>query len=152
LSTEREEDEAIYAGIPGGHDLIAWFGCVPSFHDAEVLSVSLNRKGPSILRIDTWNMVRGGSGSFGIDKRATVTITIEDIIDLQIEGMSKQNVIYRLKLRRAQDDPERAPYYTLEASPDDYEIELEHCYGISGEIRFRKVSVSFVPGEPQALD
>ena len=29
--------------IPGAQDVIAWFGAWPTFHDAEVLSISLDR-------------------------------------------------------------------------------------------------------------
>jgi hypothetical protein len=36
--------------------------------------------------------------------------------------------------------------------PEDIEIELEPCYGLSGLIRARNVSIAFEPGKPIAQD
>ena len=31
-----ENDAAIYGAVPGGQELVKWFGQVPTFHDAEI--------------------------------------------------------------------------------------------------------------------
>ncbi len=41
-----DNEPSIYDEVPGGVDLVRWFGRVPSFHDAEFLSLHLHRKGP----------------------------------------------------------------------------------------------------------
>jgi hypothetical protein len=41
LMQNVDELEAIYADVPGGLELLAWFGHVPSFHDAEIVSLTL---------------------------------------------------------------------------------------------------------------
>jgi hypothetical protein len=144
------EAETIYASIPGGPDLVAWFGHAPSFHDAEIVSLSLHRRAPSMLSIHAWNMTKevDDRGYFVLDKHAVVTFTLEDILDLQLDGFSHQNVVFGLRLRHAPDRPDRRPFYWFEPSPSDYEIELEPCFGLEGRIRCRRVSVAFVPGKP----
>ncbi|MDB5532110.1 MAG: immunity 30 family protein [Hyphomicrobiales bacterium] len=142
--------ETIYADIPGGPELMAWFGEVPRFHDAEIVSLTINRRAPSILRLHNWTMrlEEGPPRRITLDNHAVVTFTLEDIVDLQLDGFSHQNVIFRLALTRAPDRPDRKPFYTA-SSPDDYEIQLEPCFGLNGLIRCRKVSVSFIPGKPE---
>jgi hypothetical protein len=122
-----EEAETAYASIPGGLDLVAWFGRVPSFHDAEIVSLSLHRRAPSMLNIHAWNMTKevDDHGYFVLDRHAVVTFILEDIMDLQLDGFSHQNVIGGLCLRRAPARPDRRGFYWLDPSPSDYEIELE---------------------------
>jgi hypothetical protein len=148
---EMENREKLYAGIPGGPELIAWFGEVPRFHDAEIVSLSINRRAPSILRIHNWatKFVEEPPSGLIFDRHAVVTFTLEDIVDLQLTSFSHQNVILGLLLTRAPDRPDRRPFYGAPSSPDDYELQLEPCYGLHGLIRCRKVSVSFTPGNPE---
>lgn len=138
----------IYEDVPGGRELLEWFGEEPSFHDAEILSLRLNRAGQSTLKIHGWIMTLGAGGDLILHRHAVVTFTLEGIMDLQLDGFSPQNVIYGLKLQRATDRG-RNDYYPLPKSPDDIEIELEPCYGLDGVIRAKKVSISFRPGMPE---
>ena len=85
-----------------------------------------------------------------LDRHAIVTYTLTDVMDLQLDGFSIQNVIFGLILRRAPDRPERRGYLALDPLPQD--IELEPCYGLSGLIRVRSVSVAFEPGTPSSQD
>jgi hypothetical protein len=144
------EAETVYASIPGGSNLIAWFGQVPDFHNAEIVSFGLRRRAPSMLVIHAWNVTSetDDRGSFVLDKHAIVTFALEDIIDLQLNGFSHQNVILGLQLRRAPERPERTPFYGLDPSARDYELELEPNSGLNGIIRCRRVLVDFVAGNP----
>lgn len=149
-----ELETSIYNVVPGGADLVRWFGQVSSFHDAEVLSLHLRRKGPSVLRLHGWinTGAVGTDGYYVLDRHAIVTFTLTDVMDLQLDGFSTQNVIFGLALRRAPDRPERRGCLALDPLPHDIEIELEPCYGLSGLIRARTVSITFEPGEPNAQD
>ena len=140
---------SIYHEVPGGPELLRWFGEVPIFHDAEILSLNLRRKGQSTLCVHGWLMTdKVDENGFGVlEKDAIVTFRLEDIMDLQLDGFSHQNVIGSLQLQRATDRG-RANYYSHSQSPDDIEIELEPCYGLDGVIRAKKVSISFCPGLP----
>jgi hypothetical protein len=145
------QETSIYEEVPGGTDLVRWFGQVPSFHDAEILSLHLHRKGPSVLRLHGWINTGevGQSGYFVLDRHAVVTFTLSEVMDLQLDDFSNQNVIFGLILRRAPNRPERG---LLDPRPQDIEIELKPCYGLSGLIRARAVSITVEPGKPNAHD
>ena len=150
----NERNPAIYPEVPGGAELLRYFGQVPSFHDAEILSLQLHRKGPSALHLHSWvnTGAVGRDGSYVLDRHAIVTFTFEGIMDLQLDGFSKQNVIFGLVLRRAPDRPNRRAYLSLDPMPQDIEIELEPCYGLDGRIRARSVAITFEPGGPDNQD
>lgn len=138
-----------YSDVAGGDQLLKWFGEVPTFHDAEIVSLSLNRVGASELRIHGWVMTDevDQHGYIVLDKYAVVTFRFSDIMDLQLDGFSGQNVIAGLVLQRATDRG-RAGYYALPEDEGDIEIELLPCYGLDGFIRVKKLAISFVPGRP----
>ena len=137
----------IYNEVPGGPELLSWFGRVPSFHDAEIISLDLRRSGKSFLRVHGWMGTEqvDENGYIVLDKDAFVTFTLQEIMDLQLDGFSQQNVIFGLKLQRATERG-RSNYYALPQSPEDIEIELEPCFGLDGVIRAKRVSISFEPG------
>jgi hypothetical protein len=143
-------NSSIYEAIPGGTELVRWFGQVPTFHDAEILSLHLRRRGQSALRLHGWigTDAAGPDGYRVLDRHAIVTFTLTEMMDLQLDGFSIQNVISGLILRRAPDRPERRGYLALDPLPQDIEIELEPCYGLDGRIRARAVSITFEPGKP----
>jgi hypothetical protein len=147
-----ELDESIFAEVRGGPELLHWFGSVPSFHDAEILDLHLRRHGQSILRLHGWIMTNrvDDNGYIVLEKHAVVAFALDGVMDLQLEGFSRQNVIDGLTLRRAPERPERRNYLTLMPSPDDIEIELGHCSGLSGLVRARSVAITFTPGGPDA--
>jgi hypothetical protein len=144
----------IYDEVAGGADLMRWFGQVPSFHDAEILKLVLCRKGRSFLHLHNWTNTGavGQDRYYILDRHAIVTFTLSEVMDVQLDGFSVQNVIGGLVLRRAPDRPERRRYLALDPLPQDIEIELEPCYGLSGLIRARSVSITFEAGKPDAQD
>jgi hypothetical protein len=148
----NDKEIMIYDAVSGGADLVRWFGQVPRFHDAEVLSLHLRREGQSVLCLHGWINTGevGQDGLFILDRHAVVTFTVRGVIDLQLVGFSIQNVIGGLALRRAPERAERKGYFALDPLPQDIEIELEPCYGLSGLIRARTVSITFEPGKPKA--
>jgi len=145
-----DRDESIYADVPGGPELVRWFGKVPSFHDGEIVSLHLNRGAPSLLKVRVWNMTDrvDAKGYIVLERHAVVTFVLDGIMDLCLEHFGTQNVIYGLMLRRAPERPERRGHLTLIPHPDDIEIELEPCFGLNGFIRARSVSISFEPDPP----
>lgn len=146
----NNDHATIYETVPGGPELVSWFGEVPTFHDAEILSFDLRRNAPSALRVHGWTTTNaiGPGGNYVLDRHAVVTFTLTDVMDLQLEGFSIQNVIFGLVLRRAPERPERRGYLALGPLPQDIELELEPCYGLSGLIRARSVSITLQPGKP----
>ena len=145
-------EASIYAEVPGGPELLAYFGRMPAFGDAEILSLYLDRDGTSSLRVHGWVVVDRAGEAEARERHAVVTFALHGIMDLHLDGFSVQNVIAGLILRRAPDRPERRGYLALPPSPQDIEIELEPCYGLDGLIRARSVAVTFQPGKPDASD
>lgn len=140
--------EAIYASIPGGPEMLAWFGETPSFHDAEIVSLVLNRRSQSYLSIHFWNVERGPDGYFHSVKHAVVTFELSEIYDLQLDGFSHQNVISELIISHNEADPERVSYHSLVAEKSDFEIKQEPCYGLDGYIRCKRIAIHHKPGKP----
>lgn len=142
---------SIYSEVSGGKALLEWFGEEPSFHDAEILCVVLNRSGTSMLQVHGWRMTSEitPDGYFVLDRHAVVTFHLTGITDLVLDGFSAQNVVSGVVLRRAAERG-RSAYLPASASSDDFEIELMPCYGLDGFIRAREVSISFTPGRPEA--
>ncbi|MGO4388770.1 Imm50 family immunity protein [Microvirga sp. 2YAF29] len=143
-----------FSSVPGGGELLAWFGYVPNFHDAEVISLHLNRSGASTLKVHIWDVTRDihDPGQFIHDKDVIVTFTIEEILALDLEGFSHQNVISGLGFRKI--TPEVASFNMrwlrpLQPQPDIFEITLEPCFGMSGMIQARRVSITLTPGKPE---
>ncbi|WP_249406579.1 Imm50 family immunity protein [Rhizobium sp. CFBP 13726] len=89
-----------YSSLVGGDELLAWFGQPPTFHDAEIVSLSLNRSGVSELKVHGWIMTDevDPRGYIVLDKHAVVTFKFTGIMDLQLDGFSSQNVIAGLVL------------------------------------------------------
>jgi Immunity protein 50 len=147
---EEPPSPDVLNSIPGGPELLAWFGYVPSFHDAEIIDLHLNRTGPSTLRIHTWVMDPETKTEDWppFEKHVIVTFTVEDIVGLDLEDFSSQNVISGLVLRLIRED---VPSFNMKwlhppkPLPDIYEIVLEPCYGLCGTIRAHRVSISLTP-------
>jgi hypothetical protein len=75
-----DQDETIYHEVSGGAELLRWFGRVPSFHDAEILSLDLRRKGQSTLRLHGWITTdKVGEGGFLVlERQAIVSFALDE--------------------------------------------------------------------------
>lgn len=146
----QDEQARIYAEVPGGPELLTHFGRTPAFGDIEVLSLSLDRDGPSTLRVHGWVVMDRADGADVPERHAVVAFALDGVMDLQLDGFSIQDVIGGLILRRAPHRPKRRDCLALDPLSQDIEIELEPCYGVPGLIRARSVSITFEPGEPVA--
>jgi hypothetical protein len=125
--------------VAGSQALIEWFGRWPSFHDGEILSLSLNRSGSSRVRIHTWEMTTevDAKGYFILRKHVIVSFFLDGLTDLELNGFSPQNVIFGLSVQR---------------SESGLQLRLDPCYGIAGTLTADAIRVEFEPGEPQSSD
>src|SRR4051794_18908164 len=115
-------------GVSGAQELFDRFGYWPSFHDAEILSLELNRKGVSKFRIHTWEMTKevDSESFYKLVKHVVVEFAFERITQLSFEGFNHQNVIFGL---------------SLESSERGWLVTLEDCYGLSGHISAERLSI-----------
>ena|SRR5712675_522583 len=123
---------------PGADAVVSWFGYWPSFHDAEVLHVHLNRHGISRLSLHTWQMTNRtheaeGKHDFVTEKHVVVTFELTAISDLELFDFSVQNVLAGLELVR---------------NGDSFRLRLDPSYGIGGRIDAGQVTISITPGRP----
>ncbi|MGA9471940.1 MAG: hypothetical protein WBV36_05720 [Terriglobales bacterium] len=83
----------IEARLTGAEAVRQWFGSWPDFHDAEVISLSLARKGQSVLRVYPYYP----------HKPAVVDFIFENVTDIELQDFSGQNVIMSLGIETATD-------------------------------------------------
>jgi hypothetical protein len=129
-----KETISILDKIPGGPEVIAWFGGYPEFGDAEILEVRLVRKGPSSLRLATM-VSEGGKYKGPPFKHAVFDFSLRDMIDVHLDGFGHQNVIGGLALRGARDQAVHPSLLGIGLVPGEVEIELGPCAGAFGTIR-----------------
>jgi hypothetical protein len=125
--------------MPGADAVVSWFGRWPSFHDAEILSVQLNRRGKSWIKLHAWNLSdktyeQDGKQAFVREKDAVVTFEIDGIVDLELADFSNQNVLQRL---------------VIEQREEVFRLTLAPCYGIGGYIEASRIQTRVAPGKPE---
>src|SRR5690348_1814423 len=92
--------------IVGFARFIEWCGGWPWFHDAEVVSLELNRTGQSRLVVRVLGGPRPGFGpranpKFSVPREEVkVTFILDEVEDLELSGFSHQNVISDLLLEQ----------------------------------------------------
>ncbi len=120
--------------------MVSWFGYWPSFHDAEVLQIHLNRLGMSRLRLHAWHTSaialteeHEGKRQFVREQHALVTFELGAISDLELSDFSSQNVLASLDIER---------------DGNVFRVRLDPLYGIGGRIDAGECAVFIQPGDP----
>lgn len=117
--------------IPGAAAL-AWFGKLPSFQGAEILSIHLNRRGVSIIRVHAWAVATDVPGLLARDRDAIVVFEFEGIKRLRLESHAEGKSVVRA--------------LTLELTDQGYRLELLPSEGIGGEIVADEMAVRIEGG------
>src|SRR5688572_8360888 len=94
--------------IAGADKLLAVFGYWPSFHDAEVVRITLDRRSPAGELVDptldalihTWEMTDAvnEAGSYVLRHHVLVHLRFQGIDELQLEAFNHQNVLFGLTI------------------------------------------------------
>lgn len=120
-------ESGIEEELTGADAVRQWFGNWPSFHDAEVISLSLARKGQSVLRVYPYYP----------HKPAVVDFIFENVTDIELQDFSGQNVIMSFGIETATD-----------LNGDKvYRLVLGPCYGLAGRIDAKSLRVELSPGK-----
>jgi hypothetical protein len=124
--------------VPGGPELVEWFGGnAPRFHDAEVLSVMLDRESATCgLRVHGFEMTRevDAKGFYVCARHAVFTFLIGDVTKLELEGFNHQNALMSLSIGRGVDA--------------EFSLDLDPAYGLSGVIEGRTLEITIDPVIP----
>ena len=129
--------------IEGFELVVAHLGQWPSFHDAEVLKLVLERTrattdalSPALdLHLHGWIMTSEVTpqGFYKLHGDAVFHFRFEGVTDVQIEGFNNQNVLSAMNLELAK-HPRNANHQVLK-------VELEHCYKFDASFTAQKAQV-----------
>jgi hypothetical protein len=119
-------------GVGDAAELEAWFGYWPTFHDAEVLSVALERNGLSKLRVHTWHTTKqvDEHGYYVRARHIVVSFILEKVTDCDLGAFNHQNVLNSLSVER---------------EAEGYRVTLGPCFGLNGSITARGLSIELEP-------
>jgi hypothetical protein len=121
--------------IPGADAVIAWFGHWPSFHDAEVLSIHINRDGLSLIRIHTWNVSTrvDRTGQFMREREAILVFEFAGIKSLRLQGedADRQNLVHDEGIERTE---------------QGYRFGFAPAGRLAGELTVEQIAVHVEPG------
>lgn len=143
----REVDPAtaetirVLESLPGGRELLDWFGGYPSFHDAELLRLDLDRRGASL----SVSLPGRRDGSPRPDLIVKFAFKGLDTIDLSLEGFNHQNVISDMALRFAKPTEPHPTQIGIGVGAGDIEFELEPCFGAFGKLRASVENITITP-------
>jgi len=132
----RVEFPIVLQAVEGARGLYDWFGYWPNFHDAEVISLHLNRRGSSSLSLHTWELSKDvdEKGYFILSKHVVVEFVMKEVVGLSLNGFNHQNVISGL---------------AIEPSEGAYRLVLENCYGVAGYLEAKDISIRLTLGKPK---
>ena len=111
------------------------FGSWPSFHDAEIHSLLLERDGPDgpylemRVHVHTARGDVGKKGTYLCDKQAMITMRFCNIESLDIIEFNNQNVIFDMDMRTGQ---------------DRISVTISSSYGCAGSFTCKRVAVQSV--------
>ena len=125
-------ENLIYKKIIGHEKLTNIFGYWPSFHDAEVVSIILERRGKDkweapilYAKIHVFQMgpeETDNGKKHVFHHHSVVTFRFAIVENLILDGFNQQNVIFGLKISEKYND---------ERKQNVLEVEFEHCYGLN---------------------
>ena len=126
--------------LPGGSKLVEWFGGrVPSFHDAEIVSLFLDRNDARCnLNIHAFAMTPevDERGFYKTKDHVVVSFQFVGVTNLELQDFNEQNVIYGLSVSRT--------------TGGDLRLEMKACYGLFGFVEARQLEIQLEPGKPKA--
>lgn len=121
--------------VPGASEVVEWFGFWPSFHDAEITRVHLNRSRPSYIDVHTFRMTSEltASGHYLCDKHAIVTFELVELLEVNLQDFNHQNVVSGIDIA---------------STESGFQLIFEGCYGLVGSVSATTVKLSLSAGVP----
>ena len=123
--------------IANSHRVIEVFGERPSFHDAEILSIRLDRRGPSleaVIYVHSIGPLNADTGYFELLHKSIVTMKFDRIILHEVGDFNHQNVIFGLHIEH------------VTAGSRKFDVRAEPCYG--GDFHLECDAISVVDVKP----
>lgn len=141
--TERD----LFVTLPGGAEIVEWFGFVPSFHDWVLMGFDIV-EGSATLRLKAFRMTNqtGPEGAYVMDKHAIVSVNLIKVTGLILSG-NASSIVSRLRIRRMVQEGIVLADWTSWAGPEagDYEVDIDASYGLYGSLYAREISLTLEP-------
>jgi hypothetical protein len=127
--------ENLVVEIPSLQKLMDWFGHWPSFHDSEVVSITLSRGNVSSLVVHAFATTgkTSSTGHYVTEKHVLVHFLLGEVTDTAVLGFNHQNVLSDL---------------SIEKTDMGYKLTLGGCYGAEGWIVTTGLKLEIEPGMP----
>lgn len=122
--------------LPGGEELLAWFGRVPSFHDGELLEIAFFGKGQALMRIHAWILTDkvDDQGHLITDRHAVVTFALDGVNTIECRDFDMvPGIILDLDVTRVE---------------EGLRFEWSASYGVGGAVTARQARITLEPGRP----
>lgn len=110
---------------------------MPSFHDAEILGVTLDRNGATCqVKVHLFEITNeiDCDGCLVLTKHVVTSFELDHVTGLNLAGFNAQNVISGLSVERTSDGNLR--------------MVLEPCWGLAGQIEAQDIRITLKPGAP----
>jgi Immunity protein 50 len=136
--------ENLEKSIHGSEKLTSIFGRWPSFHDAEIHEVFLNRDDAdqgqervppcALLKIHLWEMTSevDAQGYYVLRNHTLVTLMFSDIEELDLRHFNHQNVLSGLAIKKANSGP---------GNSKTFRVWLESSFGLAGTFTCKRIEV-----------
>jgi len=125
--------------IDGEEKLVTIFGAWPSFHDAEVLSLTYERtpRGfdvTAVIHVFEATREFDEHGRYRCVKHTLITLRCGEAADVMLEGFNAQNVLSALTITQVE---------------QSFVVTFGGCFGLEGSLRCQRVAVvDAVPWTP----
>ncbi len=128
-----------HSEITNAETLISVFGYWPSFHDAEVVALSLSRAfdddhGPTLsatIHVFEMTSTVSSSGHFVCHKHSLVELRFRNIDELNLEGFNHQNALNELSIKQVD---------ALQSRPQ-FAVSFESAYGLDCTFNCQHIEV-----------
>ena len=137
-------DPGLLAEFAGGQAAVDWFGYVPDFHDATLVSVELTGGQASVV-LKTFRMTDkvDAEGFFVLDRHALFTILFEDVIGVELQG-AVAAIVFSVRFRRLSKDL-KSWAATSGPTAGSIEARFDAVFGLEGSIYADKISLILQP-------
>jgi hypothetical protein len=131
--------------VEGAKEILNWFGYWPAFHDAEVLTITLERRSGCRVVIHAFEKTSDvdSRGYYVLAKHALVTFTMEGfpagedgVVNTEIAAFNHQNVLFGAEVAKI---------------PNGYALRLDGIFGVTGQICGERLRVSVEPWKPMPI-
>ncbi|GGF49938.1 hypothetical protein GCM10007301_06510 [Azorhizobium oxalatiphilum] len=128
--------DLVLEDIPGRAEVVAWFGRMPGFHDAELMELTLVPKGESRLSLHAWNLTdrTDPKGYFISERHAVVTLTLSRVSRIELADFHMfPAIVSKLDIARCE---------------AGVRVWWETSYGVEGVLEAERLALDLTPGRP----